>query len=230
MAESKTVQNMFASIAEKYDLTNSVLSLGIHHAWRRALLSFLPRSQDKKVLDVCTGTGDLMPLLKTRFGSVTGVDFCLPMLKKACEKEINRQGPLIQGDALKLPFADASFDIASVAFGVRNFEDVERGLRELKRVIRPGGALLILDFGQPWLPGFRTVFNLYSKYIMPSIGGFLTGNKEAYVYLPKTSKEFPCGDKFLNILHDIGYANASFKSLSCGIAYAYVAYKNSTQS
>src|SRR5262245_50464153 len=129
---SSQVQEMFGSIAGRYDLANSVLSFGIHHYWRKRLIGLLPKDPSLLALDLCTGTGDLLPLLKRRVGDAVGADFCLPMLENA-EAKLRRRDPeaswaLVQGDALKLPFASASFDVVSVAFGVRNFEDLSKGL------------------------------------------------------------------------------------------------------
>jgi demethylmenaquinone methyltransferase/2-methoxy-6-polyprenyl-1,4-benzoquinol methylase len=129
---------------------------------------------------------------------------------------------LVQGDALRLPFADKSFDVATVSFGVRNFEDLAAGLKEIRRVLHPEGRLVVLEFGQPGgLWGF--LYQLYSKFFMPIIGGVLTGNFHAYRYLPKTAEEFPCGDKFSSILNTCGYSVSVVRSLSGGIAYLYVA-------
>lgn len=215
------VQAMFGSIAPRYDLTNSVLSMGIHHLWKRLVVRRVPRGVGP-VLDLCTGTGDLLPLLEKRTHGVVGGDFCLPMLE--CGRARGRsKAPLVQCDALNLPFADETFAALTVAFGVRNLEDVRRGLSEMRRVLRPGGRLVILEFGQPgWAP-FRWIYTWYSAVLMPWIGGVLTGNKGAYTYLPRTAKSFPCGADFEAILREVGFEVTRYDSLSGGIAFLYEA-------
>ncbi|MCB0334130.1 MAG: class I SAM-dependent methyltransferase, partial [Bdellovibrionales bacterium] len=147
LVESGRVQKMFGSIAHRYDLVNTVLSGGTHYLWRNALLRLVPDDSDASALDVCTGTGDLLPLLDEKFGFVAGVDFCYPMLSCGMQKKAVKPFPLLQGDALSLPFVDDAFDVITIAFGIRNLENLSAGLLELKRVLRPKGALLILEFG-----------------------------------------------------------------------------------
>lgn len=223
--DSAKVAEMFNRISRRYDLANSVLSFGIHHLWRRSLVRMVPKSQSLQVLDLCTGTGDLLPILKARFGTVTGADFSIGMLKAGEQRRIgNTKFDVVQATALKLPFRPESFDIVSVAFGVRNFEDLRSGLREIARVLKPGGNLLVLEFGQP--KGiFGKLFKLYSTYIIPIIGGFLTGDRQAYEYLPKTSATFPCAKDFEIILKECGFVPQLSKPLTGGIAYAYCAQK-----
>ncbi len=213
------VRRMFGAIAERYDLTNTVLSFGIHHLWKYRVARRVPQGA-APVLDLCTGTGDLLPLLEARADGVVGGDFCLPMLE--CGRVRGRSSaPLVQCDALNLPFADATFAAVTVAFGVRNLEDLRRGLAEIHRVMLPGGKLVILEFGQPtWAP-FRAVYNWYSKVFMPWIGGCLTGNRAAYTYLPETAKSFPCGGDFEAILREVGFEATRCDGLSGGIAYIY---------
>ena len=149
-------------------------------------------------------------------------DFCLPMLEHAPDKVMPAKSPvgLVQGDALKLPFASGSFDAVTVAFGVRNFEHTVQGLREINRVLKPGGKLLVLEFGQP--KGLIGVgYRWYSDVVMPRIGGWLTGNRYAYEYLPKTAKRFPAGAEFLELLAQSGFAAREAHSLTFGIAYCY---------
>lgn len=225
MAESVTVQRMFAEIAPRYDMANTVLSFGIHHLWRKALINMLPEASNKKVLDLCTGTGDLLPLLNKRFGNAVGADFCLPMLEQANEKKLSARFDLIQADALNLPFAESSFDIVSVAFGVRNFENLEKGLSEVYRVLKPGGSALILEFGQPKNRLFSALYNFYSKHFMPLLGGLISGNRTAYEYLPETAAAFPCRENFEAVLRKAGFTSTKYKTLTFGIAYAYCAEK-----
>ncbi len=222
LVESSRVQKMFGSIAHRYDFVNTVLSGGTHYLWRNALLRLVPDNPRAVALDVCTGTGDLLPLLKKKFGRVTGLDFCYPMLHHGSKKDSVRSFPLIQGDALSLPFADRSFDIITIAFGIRNLESLSAGLRELKRVLRPDGALLVLEFGQPRNALWRGLFNFYSATLMPLLGGLLSGNRSAYEYLPETSKDFPCRESFARECEASGLVVKRFRSLTGGIAYAYL--------
>lgn len=223
----RDVQAMFASIAPAYDHTNSVLSMGIHYLWRRAVVRMVPRNSQARVLDVCCGTGALFAELHTRFGQIVGTDFCLPMVRLGIERM--RRGsmaptPMLQSDALALPFQSESFDVVSVAFGVRNLERLDDGVQELRRVLKPGGALLVLEFGQP--RGIVAApFRLYSKYVMPLIGGLLTGNRAAYAYLPETSRRFPCGDEFSAILRRGGFQRVESTPLTFGVAYGYAAWR-----
>lgn len=223
--EGEKVQRMFGSIAGRYDLTNAVLSFGMHHYWRWRLLSLVKPDPSLAVLDACTGTGDLLPHLAKRFGKVTGIDFCEPMVeiakKRFVKSELNIE--VQQADALALPFADQSFDLVTVAYGVRNLENLQHGLQEMHRVLRDNGKILILEFGQPEGWFFGTLYRFYSRFLMPRIGGFLTGNREAYEYLPQTASEFPCGTDFESELERAGFASRQTLKLTGGIAYAYLA-------
>ncbi len=229
---STDVAEMFNRISHRYDLANSILSLGIHHFWRRALVNLLPPAKLMEVLDLCTGTGDLLPILAKRFASdsesVIGADFSQGMLKAGLSRRMKTPAsgnfPTIQATALNLPFNDNTFDLVSVAFGVRNFENLKAGLSEIQRVLKPGGTLLVLEFGQP--KGiFGQTFKIYSKYLIPFIGGLLTGNRAAYEYLPKTSATFPCGVEFEKIMGECGLVAQKTRALTFGTAYAYSARK-----
>ena len=214
------VQGMFASIAKRYDLTNSVLSGGIHHLWKVATTKSIPASA-RRVLDLCTGTGDLVPLLLQPGRDVIAADFCEPMM------DVGRQRfPAVKfvfADAMKLPFEDRAFDGATVAFGVRNFESLETGLRELARVIEPGGTLAILEFGQPSNVVLAKLYSWYSRFILPVLGRLLTGNGDAYRYLPETAARFPCGEAFAAKLAAAGFEPKITRPQTFGIAYLYVA-------
>lgn len=220
---SHPVRDMFGSIAGRYDITNTALSMGMHHLWKRSLIGMTNGGAFKVALDLCTGTGDLLPLLEKKFGQVVGADFCAPMLKVAAERFNSnaKRFELVEADAMSLPFADNTFDTVTVSFGVRNFRDMQAGLREIKRVLKKDGEVLILEFGQPKGFIFGPLFRFYSKYIIPIIGGILTGNREAYTYLPETSKNFPCGKEFVEALRDSGFDNIIAKPCSFGISYIY---------
>lgn len=224
--EGTYVQQMFDSIAERYDLGNTFLSFGSHFLWRRIFINLLPDKEKGMALDLCTGTGDLLLPLRTKYEKVIGADFSWKMLLagKLSEKfkEIG-EDCLVQADALALPFESDSFDVVTVAFGVRNFSDRVQGLKEIKRVLKPGGSIAIMEFGQPWLPGFSWMFRFYSKWIMPILGGLLTGNRKAYEYLPSTSLKFPCGKEFAQVLEGLGFKIKKVRSLTFGIAYIYLA-------
>lgn len=225
------VRSMFGSIAERYDLTNSVLSFGIHFLWRRSLLARLPHGPQLMALDLCTGTGDLLPELSRKYATVLGADFCLPMLRLAQRKLEHKKtlnggkgaARLLQGDAMKLPLGDASVDVVTVAFGVRNFENLGKGLGEIRRVMKCGGTFAVLEFGQPEPGLFAALYRFYSDHVMPFIGGLITGQREAYTYLPQTAKEFPSGSTFEQRLCDAGFRIEQTKRLTGGIAYLYIA-------
>lgn len=221
MSSAAEVRHMFSSIAKRYDLTNSALSMGIHHLWRQKLISILPNMLGKSsvALDLCTGTCDLIKPLSAKYDRVVGADFCLPMLQQGKQKSSGFS--VVQGDGLKLPFIDKSFDLVTVAFGVRNFENLEKGLLEIRRVLKDNGILVVLEFGQPKNFLWAAIYNFYSKYIMPLIGSLLTGNRAAYTYLPQTARAFPCGQKFCQILESLSYQQAAYQQLSGGIAYIY---------
>lgn len=218
------VMRMFASIAKRYDLTNTVLSFGMHFIWRRILVRMLKPQKDWNCIDICSGTGDLLPHIRKRFGQVWGSDFCAPMLDGAKKKfGAEYDDRLIQADALNMPFADQVFDLASVAFGVRNFENLSQGLIEIRRILKKQGYLLVLEFGQPKGAIFGPCFRLYSQVIIPLVGGIITGNFEAYRYLPQTSKDFPSDQAFADVLEQAGYSVQKIRPLTFGVAYAYLA-------
>ena len=223
---SDTIRSMFGAIANRYDITNTVLSFGIHFYWKYLVTSTLA-ARPIRALDLCTGTGDLLPRLKARHGTAVGGDFCFPMLEQGAAK-FGTKFPLVQSDALRLPFADASFDLVTVAFGVRNFENLTTGLKEIRRILKPGGQLAVLEFGQPRGSIFGPLYRWYSKNIMPLIGGLLTGNMAAYKYLPQTAAHFPCAEAFGEVLTECGYRCEAIRPLTFGIAYIYLGIKSET--
>lgn len=216
------VREMFGTIASRYDLANSALSLGVDSLWRRVLVRGIEGDADLG-LDLCTGTGVLLPALSAKCKRLIGADFCLPMLQNSRGREAGSAG-LVQADALSLPFAADCFDFTAAAFGVRNFENTLAGLREIYRVLRPGGVLHVLEFGQP-RGVFGSLFRFYSKWVMPNVGGLLTGNKAAYTYLPQTSAKFPCGADFASMLYQAGFTTKEVRPLTGGIAWIYRARK-----
>jgi demethylmenaquinone methyltransferase / 2-methoxy-6-polyprenyl-1,4-benzoquinol methylase len=226
-AVSEQVREMFASIARRYDTANEVLSLGVHRSWRRAAVQLSGARPGDRVLDCATGTGDLAIAFKRAVGAsgeVVGTDFCAEMLASAAPKA-SRAGLRVRfevADALALPFPNGSFDVAAIAFGIRNVDDPVTCLREMARVVRPGGRVVVLEFGQPHGP-FGALFRVYSRNVMPAVGGLLTGNRNAYEYLPRTAAAFPAGNRFLALMDEAGaFAQHSATPLLAGTAYVYV--------
>ena len=226
---SKSVHDMFASIARRYDCANDVLSLGMHRLWRGRALRKAEVSVGQTVVDLCTGTGDVA-FAAARIvgpgGRVVGVDFVQEMLDIAERKRVAKKIEwleFIRADALELPLPDNSADIVSVSFGIRNVDDPLRCLAEMKRVARENGKIVVLEFGQPKVPVFSSIYRWYSKYLMPRIGGALTGNRAAYQYLPETSSAFPAADQFLELMKQANLEKMSYRRLFGGIAYIYLA-------
>jgi len=225
---SQFVQNMFASISKKYDLLNDILSFGIHKKWRRKSVQLVSPNSNSRLLDIACGTGDFAFEFERYTSNIVGIDFCEEMLEIARQKANKRNSRVqfIQGDALNLPFEDASFDIVSIGFGIRNVDDVNKSISEMYRILKPGGKAVILEFGQPKNSLFRFVYNIYSKYIMPFIGNIFARSKEAYTYLPTTAGAFPCRNDFLDIARKSAYFNnMEYYTLTFGIAYIYILEK-----
>lgn len=224
---SEKVRSMFADIADDYDKVNGILSFGIHNLWRTKTVKESGAKEGDRVLDCATGTGDLALEFKQKVGMdgyVMGTDFCSEMIAHAPEKA-QKKGLEIDfevADAMHLPYGDATFDIASIAFGIRNVDDPIQALKEMARVVKPGGRVVVLEFGQP--KGVVGVpYRFYSKHVMPAVGGWISGNREAYTYLPETSAAFPAGDRFLELMKDSGvFSSSKAVSLTGGIAYVYV--------
>jgi demethylmenaquinone methyltransferase / 2-methoxy-6-polyprenyl-1,4-benzoquinol methylase len=225
---STEVRQMFSSIATRYDVTNEVLSFGIHRLWRRTAIRLSGAKPGDAVLDCATGTGDLAIAFKHTVGGdgrVVGTDFCPEMLESAPAKA-SREGLEIEfavADAMDLrQYADDTFDVASISFGIRNVDDPVKCLEEMARVVKPGGRVVVLEFGQP-RGLFGGLFRFYSKVLMPFVGGLLTGNRAAYQYLPRTAAAFPAGEKFLELMDRSGaYRKRAAHPLTFGTAYVYV--------
>lgn len=212
---------MFARIAHRYDVANDVLSLGVHRAWRRRLLDAVDVQPGERCLDCATGTGEVALALARAGGVVTGLDACEPMLVEARAKpEANDNGvEFVVGDVQALPFDDASFDVVTIAWGIRNVADPVLGLAEMTRVLKPGGRLGILEFGQPdGVTG--ALYRLYGERVLPKLGGAVTGDVDAYAYLNMSSSTFPCGDDFLGWLRP-RCAEAHADRLFAGLAWLY---------
>ena len=222
------VRGMFGRVAPRYDLANHLLSFNIDRYWRartvRRVRQIL-RNPAARVLDICCGTGDLvLALEKERGAAVFGSDFCHPMLVEARRKFETRPqySPLFEADALSLPVRDASLDLVTVAFGFRNLANYEAGLREMRRVLRPGGTAAILEFSQPPNAAFAALYNFYSRHILPVIGGSLTGDGGAYRYLPESVRKFPGAAELAADMRCAGFAGVSYEYMTGGIVALHV--------
>ena len=223
------VEDMFDNIAPKYDLLNHVLSMKIDVLWRNTLVKWMNKDAPKLVLDVATGTGDLAIAVQKGTGAeVVGLDLSQQMLNVGIDKikkiNLDQKISLQKGDAENLPFEDNKFDAVSVAFGVRNFENLEKGLAELRRVVKENSSVYILEFSK--VEGFLAPFYMfYFKNILPQIGKLVSKDNRAYTYLPDSVNAFPFGEKMKQILLDTGYSKVEYKKLSLGIATIYKATK-----
>jgi demethylmenaquinone methyltransferase/2-methoxy-6-polyprenyl-1,4-benzoquinol methylase len=212
---------MFSTIAGRYDLLNHVLSGNVDKRWRRIVATRvrekLPSSR-ACVLDVACGTGDLsLTLFEITGAGVIGTDFCRPMLDVAAGKTSGRIR-LIEGDALDLPFRDGTFDAATIAFGLRNLSNVESGLAELSRVLKPGGWVAVLEFSRPANAILRPLFNLYFRRVLPLMGGLVSGSLSAYTYLPASVQKFPDQSQLSLLMEQAGFVQVGYENLSGGIA------------
>ena len=225
---ARRVRAMFEAIAARYDLLNHLLSANFDRGWRQAVVERVREAAGQarsRVLDVACGTGDLALAIASQVEArVIGLDFCRPMLTLAKRKAAVADLPLllIEGDALRLPFADATFDIVTIAFGLRNLASVEAGLGEFRRVLRPGGMIAILEFSHPQVPGFRALFNLYFDHLLPRIGGWISGDRQAYQYLPRSVRNFPDQRKLAKMMEQMGFQKVSYRNLTGGIAAIHV--------
>ena len=228
-ASNKTlrVENMFDRIAPKYDFFNRLFSLRIDLLWRKNLVNWMQSDDPKQILDVATGTGELAIALWKKFGGkITAVDLSQEMLNLA-DKKIKQLGADItiqKANAENLPFESNKFDAVSVGFGVRNFENLKKGLSELRRVVKENGNVYILEFSK--MEGVLSpLYNFYFNKVLPFLAKMISGEKEAYAYLPDSVKNFPCGERMKNILLDLGFSKVEYKKLSLGIVTIYKAKK-----
>ena len=219
------IRAMFGRIAPRYDLLNHLLSFGQDVRWRRRLAARAVAAGPTRILDACTGTGDLA-LACTAAGAVCGCDFALPMLARARIKAERRRHrlPLFAADVLRLPLPDGCVDLVTVGFGVRNFESLDRGFRELQRVLRDGGRLLMLEFSEP-RGGAAPLFGWWLHHVLPVVGGVLSGDASAYHYLPQSVAEFPERDEVTAMLTRAGLEPCGARSFSGGLVTLYEAEK-----
>lgn len=225
------VKAMFDDIAPSYDRLNHIMSMDIDKIWRKRVVRIVRRRGAKRILDMATGTGDLAIAMAERIhgSTILGADLSPEMLAVAKQK-IERQGlderiTLEECNAEQISLTDESVDAVTVAFGVRNFQHRETALKEIFRVIRPGGHLIVLEFSNPSNPMVRFVYKLYSHRLLPLVGGIVSHNRPAYDYLPRTIDEFPTPEKFKQMLLDAGFTKVRRRSQSWGIAQIYIAEK-----
>ncbi len=227
MLEEKntTVKTIFSSIANKYDLANSVLTFGLDDLWRKKLVHLSSPKKDAHILDCATGTGLLASaFLKVlgKDGRVDAIDFCTAMLEQV--KFEDPRCYFTKADVMNLPFSNQTFDITAIAYGLRNLPDIEKGLKEMARVTKSNGFLMVLETGEPSNPIMLPLLRLYFKWIVPLVGGWITGRSSAYKYLNQTSSNFPSGQKLINIFKSTGcFKNISCHSLMGGASFIYKA-------
>lgn len=220
------VASMFNNISKNYDLLNHLLSLGIDILWRKKAIRLLKKEKPKNILDIATGTGDFsLEALALRPEKIIGVDISEGMLAvgktKMKERGVDHIIDLQLGDSENLQFEDNSFDAVIVSFGVRNFENLEKGLAEMFRVLKPSGSVVIIEFSKPKAFPLKQVFNFYFTSILPKIGKVISKDQSAYTYLPESVQEFPDGDRFLGILQKLGYKQTKCIPLTFGISSIY---------
>ena len=225
--EADAVQALFAAIASRYDLINDLQSLGLHRRWKRRVADLASVRPGDQALDVCCGTGDIALELATRGAQVVGLDLCRPMLDIAERRRdrgtrSGRPGPrgdalrFIQADALHLPFPDSSFDVVTAGYGLRNLADWRRGLAEMHRVARPGGRLIVLDFGRPANPVWRAVYMAYLRSVVPLLGLAACGNRRAYAYIHQSLRRYPAQQGLEDAMREIGLVKVSTVNLLGG--------------
>lgn len=224
---------MFDAIARRYDTLNRLLSAGRDRRWREEAVRALALAGHERVVDVCTGTADLaMAAIGKGSGAreVVGVDFSGEMLRhgqaKLVAAGLTSRIRLVRGDATRLPLPDVSCDAAMVAFGIRNVSDAELACREIRRVLRPGGTLAVLEFGAPAIPGLRAAYLWYFRRVLPIVGRLVSRHGDAYAYLPASVMEFPSGDAFASLLGRAGFTGVVYRTMTFGVVYLYVARVN----
>ncbi len=226
---AQRVSELFSSIASRYDLINDIQSFGLHRWWKHRLVKLAPAGPDRQALDVCCGTGDLTLALADRGYETTGIDFNEPMLRVARRRGSQRPGArpvrFVHGDALQLPFADASFSVVTVAYGLRNLADVDQGLRELVRVLRPGGTLLILEFGKPESAPLRWLWFGYLRLALPVYGFLFARDAKAYAYILESLLHYPGQTVIQSKLAGLGAADGKMVHLLGGMMSMHVVRK-----
>lgn len=230
LGKKEQVTQMFDKVSSNYDFLNRVLTFGIDVSWRKKVVQLVADQKAKKILDIATGTGDLAIMLtEINPDKVIGLDISPGMLevgkKKIAQLNLTDKIDMIIGDSEKLPFKDHTFDAITVGFGVRNFENLEKGLSEIYRVLKPKGTFVVLETSQPSKFPIKQGFNFYSKYIIPNVGKIFSKDKNAYQYLPESAAAFPYGEKFNNILLKTGFNTSKVYPQTFGISTIYQAIK-----
>lgn len=228
--KKEQVAEMFNNISKNYDFLNHFLSLGIDIIWRKKAINMLRKDSPKLIMDIATGTGDFaIEALSLNPDKIIGVDISEGMLevgrKKMKKKGFDDRIEMVLGDSERLLFDDNKFDAVIVAFGVRNFEHLEKGLEDMHRVLKPGGKTVILEFSRPTKFPFKQLYGFYFRAILPKLGKLISKDNAAYTYLPESVEAFPDGDKFLSILEKVGFKNTTCRSLTFGISSIYVGQK-----
>lgn len=231
LSKKEQVTQMFDTISKEYDGLNRVISFGIDIKWRKKVVEIVNKRQPDTILDIATGTGDLaINLAKTSASKIIGFDISPGMLevgkKKITHKQLDHKIEMVLGDSEKMPFDDNSFDAITVAFGIRNFENLEQGLSEILRVLKPNGVFVILETSVPTKTPFKQGYKLYTKRILPLIGKLFSRDKVAYSYLSESASVFPFGEALNNILLKIGFINAEALPQTLGVATIYTASKS----
>ncbi len=229
MKHARAVREMFAGIASKYDFLNHFLSVNIDKRWRKLVAEKLrPVLEDENalLLDVACGTGDLaIELQKNSKAKIVGTDFCRPMLSIARGKSTELKIPYVEADGMNLSFTENTFDAVTIAFGLRNFSNWQNGLKEFRRILKPRGKLVILEFSTPVIPGFRQAFQFYFSHILPFIGGAVSGSRGAYEYLPDSVSRFPDQKNLAQMMVDVGFSDVEYKNLTGGVAAIHAGVK-----
>jgi demethylmenaquinone methyltransferase/2-methoxy-6-polyprenyl-1,4-benzoquinol methylase len=231
-SKGEQVEEMFDNIAPAYDFMNRAMTLGIDRNWRRKVVKAVAAAAPSAILDVATGTGDLaIQLAKAnQQAKVTGIDLSEGMLevgrRKVAEAGLTQQIALRQADCLALPFADGSFDIVTVAFGVRNFEHLDKGYAEMARVLRPGGKLMVLELSTPTSPIVKPFYKLYTRGVIPMVGRLISKDSRAYSYLPESIAAMPQGERMLQLMTEAGLSGCSLRSLTFGVSTIYTGIKS----
>ncbi len=228
--KKKQVEQMFDNISGNYDGLNRVISFGTDVKWRKKVVAMVKATNPDSVLDIATGTGDLaIQMVPTRASRIVGLDLSEGMLsvgrKKIAARDLQEKIEMVQGDSEELPFEENSFDAITVAFGVRNFEDLEKGLSEIYRVLKPGGIFVVLETSVPTKAPYKQGYRMYSNFLLPLIGKIFSKDQEAYSYLSKSAAAFPYGTAFNNILKKIGFISVEDKPQTFGVATIYTASK-----